>query len=327
MKPTSLYRRIAVRRAGFTLIEVMVALGLMLMLLAIIFVPLNQAFNFFRIGQARTALQQAARLTASNIEEDLRHAIHIYPNAVTPGITDAEPYRNSNNNNAPYIRNAGCSDTGNGQRVGNTSRIDILLPELAANGEPVNPVTPGYVIVTYYARRLDNSKPYDAVDNPIVMFRAQMPYREIVDTPFYASGNSGPLNVDTTNDRYKSGECTDRGSRWLMQSAEDEPNLELMSSRDTPNSVEASHTLVTPRGMGLPAPRATASGSNRSYQPNSSFLCEDANSDGKIDRVTINMALEQYESSNSGTAPKSGSGGHRIVVPLVVDLPNVPKGK
>ncbi len=124
----------------------MVALGLMLLLLAIIFVPLNQAFNFFRIGQARTALQQAARLTASNIEEDLRHAIHVYPNAELPGVTDRYPYKNPNPDpdakDAPYINNTSCDDTnGKNDRVSNTSRIDILLPELDADGNPVNPIT------------------------------------------------------------------------------------------------------------------------------------------------------------------------------------------
>ena len=41
------------RRAGFTLIEIMVALAITMILLAIILVPINLAINLMHIGRAR----------------------------------------------------------------------------------------------------------------------------------------------------------------------------------------------------------------------------------------------------------------------------------
>lgn len=334
------------RRSGFTLIEILVALALMTLLLTIIFVPLNQAFTFFGIGQSRTRLQQASRQTLSQIESDLKRAIYVYPNNVLPSVTNKEPFSGS----APYYETAaGAGTTGNAAaydvcaaaargsdgRVGNSSRIDMLLPDIDASGQVISPVVPGNYLVTYYARRLNVGQDYDAIVNPIVWFRAQMPFRRDDNGADYmAPDQTSAFNVRTGGSRYPascSGPTSDesRGSRWLVQDNRREPNLEpLCTDPPAPSTVPGTHTLALPRGMSLIAPGAGLD-TNPNYQPDASFVLEDVDRDGKIDQVTVNLALEQFDTAavgnTNGNKPKSTDrlGVQRVRDSIVVDLPNV----
>ncbi len=71
------------------------------------------------------------------------------------------------------------------------------------------------------------------------------------------------------------------------------------------------------------APRAgldnldPAEGTVRNYQPETTFLCEDTNSDGKIDRVTVTLVIGQYDQGAVENKPQP------VRLTQVVDLPNV----
>ena len=350
-RPVALRR--GVRRgscgAGFTLVEILVALAIMSLLLTIIFVPLNQAFNFLGIGQSKTKLQQASRQTLSQIELDLKRAIYVYPNDVLPSVTNNAPFNQTpTKGTAPYFEtqveagitgNAAAYDvcaaiarTGSSGRVGNVSRIDMLLPDIDNNGQVLSPVTPGNYLVSYYARRLRADQPYDNMTNPIVWFRAQMPFRKNDPSnpgDFLAPDLTTAFNVRTGSKRYPTS-CTpddSRGSRWLVQDSRKEANLEPLCA-DAPSTVPGTHTLALPRGMSLIAPGANLE-TNPNYQPDASFVVEDVNRDGKVDQVTINLSLEQYDTSTvgntNGNRPKSTDrlGVQRVRDSIVVNLPNV----
>ena len=64
-------------RAGFTLVEILVALGIMMLLLTVIFVPLRLGFDSFHVGNAKAQVQQAAKATTNQIEDEIRRAIYI----------------------------------------------------------------------------------------------------------------------------------------------------------------------------------------------------------------------------------------------------------
>jgi len=137
----------------------------------------------------------------------------VFPNEALPGVTDWAPpghqysdYQASgaNPDGHPYLRvNAagiGVCDTDAGTAtasyVDNLTRLDFLPPDYfyinpsnpTLSEERVQPVTDAAgrlrrapYVVSFYARRRDasNSAPSaDPYDNPIVLFRAQMPYRE-----------------------------------------------------------------------------------------------------------------------------------------------------
>lgn len=341
-------------RAGFTLVEIMVALTILLLMLAIIFVPLNLGTRFFSIGNSRSHLQQAAQLTLNQITNDLHQAIYVYPNDVLAGVTTNSPYTNnspiigapyyqSTSTTAPevfvYSGNTATPNSiicGGHTPVGNTSRLDFVLPykpndtptpNATPNSAPYTPTRPAPYLTTYYARRLNAGDTattpvaYDAVDNPIVLFRAQC--------PLFDGFHRGSINL--TSSRYPaSGSCSttdDRYSVWLAQSVYGEPNLEPMADDGYVDSTSGSpavvgtHLLITPRGMSLLAPHALDDKAEtpkpQSYVPETSFVCEDTNGDGKIDRVRINLALGEFD--------QSGAVANAQVVRLseTVDLPNI----
>jgi prepilin-type N-terminal cleavage/methylation domain-containing protein len=297
---------------GFTLLEVMITLALMMIMLAIVFVPLNSAFNIFGIGRSRNGLQVATRQTLVQLESDLQKAVYVFPNSTMPGITDKAPY----NGAPPYISGSTCGGT----RVSNTSRIDMLLPlrdnEIypiptpQAKGSVVNPVRPAYYLVTYYARRAnpDSNVPFDPITNPIQLFRAKMPYKNSDGTYFLVSGKK---NIEMSGARYSA--CDDDTSRWLMQddagANKNEPlNLEYDAAnnprgktRDADGTpvIAGSHDLVSPRDLAL----LPAQEDGTDLRPRgTNFVCEDANGDGKIDRVTVSLTLAQYDLSSVGSS-------------------------
>jgi type II secretory pathway pseudopilin PulG len=313
--------RIAQRRVGFTLVEMMVTLGIMMLLFGIIFVPLNQAFNFFQLGQTRTSMQQAARQSLEQISSDLRTAVRVFPNDLIPGITNQPPY----NNDAPYIlQGQACSVANNTttpevERPANLSRVDFIPAEVS-NGSVVTPVRAGKHLVTYYARRLNAAEGYEPIVNPVLLFRAQSPIRDENGT-FTADGTStGPHNVDTRNTRYTALECTPRGSLWLYQNSLGEPIGLATTAYQEPDSgtVAASDVRAIPLGVSLSVPNPATS-----LTPLTTFTLSDSNSDGKIDQVKINLSLESYNTSStsngSGEIPKPQA----VRMSTTVDLPNV----
>jgi prepilin-type N-terminal cleavage/methylation domain-containing protein len=313
------------RNKGFTLVEMMVTLVIMMMLFGIIFVPLNQAFNFFHLGQTRTNLQQAARQALEQISSDLRTAVRVFPNDITPGITTE----------APYIEGTACSDT----RRANLSRIDFIPARKDNEGSVILPVQPARYLVTYYGRRLtvdrsDRAEPaYDAITNPIILFRAQSAIYNGDESLVEAS--SGVANIDISSNRYSAGSCNDRSSSWLMQ-RNGEPNLEfpwgiasptatdiIATDSDTSQGdlVSGSHTRAIPLGVSLTAPRAGSA--TPDYTPLTTFVCIDSNNDGKLDQVKINLALEETvltgTTNNNGQQPEA----QRVRMSTTVDLPNI----
>jgi len=250
-------------RSAFTLVEILVALGVMMLLLVIVLVPVNLGLNLFHIGKARAEISQANQLVLNQLSRELRQAVYVYPNEAMPGVA-----------NAPS--------------VANTSRIDFILPALDNKGAVLTPTRASNYLVTYYARRLKQKDedgaevPYDVFSNPIVLWRAQYP------APIIRTQTDGePTNLDNAS----------------------------TSNTDT----LASHTQVTPRDMALIVSDATTS-----FQPSSSFICDDANGDGKIDRVTISLLLAKYDSV--GAAGVDGDGtirSQQIRQTRTVELPNI----
>lgn len=314
--------RASTRSRGFTLLEVLVTLALMAIMLAIVFVPLNSAFNIFQIGNSRNDLQLATRQTTSQLESDLRKAVYVFPNSVLPGVTDKAPY----NGEPPYFATTACT----GARVSNTSRIDMLLPlhddEIfptptpAANGSVVSPLRPAYYVVTYYARLDNPSNPYDALSNPLYLFRAKMPYKNSDGTPF--------TNIDVSSGRYDTSTCsastTNSNSLWLTQDAQRRLNLQDFSanvdaSATTPE-ITGSHTLASPRDLNLPPMNEDG---NDLRPRGTSFISEDTNGDGKIDRVTINLTLVKYDTASVGGSAEGKPTYQQNAVTDVVNLVNV----
>jgi len=336
-------------RQGFTLVEVLVALFVFSLLMVIILVPLNMGFTMMHLGKAQSDVQSATQEVVDQMRNDLTHAVYVFPNAQISPVTDKAPYlyydsSGDTKHYGPYVKlgipeitptTAPASVCGvastDASGVSNLSRLDMLLPR--TNGVSIlTPLQPSYYIVSYYARRRvvvdtnGNSVPYHPIDNPIVLFRAQIPYYQSDGAGYLMRGSS--FNADITNNRYGIS-CSDQGSWWLAESTNGEPNLEYLTespSGYTGNdfTLYGSHVSMLPTDIGMVTGfdyRGYDSNNQpitkSFYPPKSTFICADTNSDGVIDEVRLNVLLQ------NATPGSSGSNGPQINLPQVVDLPNV----
>ena len=302
------------RRSAFTLVEILVALSIFLVMLTIIFVPLNLGLNLFSIGKTRADVLQAAQGTLDRMEGELRKALVVFPNAAMPGVTytvdsmgnkiPKAPYGPTtaiNPEGHPYLRvyDSGygvcdANDPTKAEYVDNTHRLDFLLPDTfdvytkEEQVQAVMPLRPAPYLVSYYYRRQNTSVSADAFDNPITLYRAQMPYRQhdpnviIYDAnysngrnvnllPFPQNGDSSryPDPADTTACGANKSK-TNQGSFWLKQlyvpadpmiGPLNESNLEpLTKSKDILGAAPAptplpeitrSHDTMLPKGVAL----------------------------------------------------------------------------
>lgn len=364
---------VAPRRAGFTLIEILVALAIFSIMMVIIFEPLNLGLKFFHISKTRADLLASAQTTIDAMERDLRKATFVFPNEALPGVTydspsgapvPRAPYGAGgfNNEGHPYVSvassNAGVcdTDTANAKYVDNPSRLDFLLPDNfdTASGtellQPISPLRPAPYLVSFYTRRQNATVAAEPFENPIVLFRAQMPYREHNGTPVFDSTNINVNLASTQNSRYPNptgcdgttpaGKAINRGSYWLNQLYDpanpllqtNEPNLEQLCFDSTGAggfaSVPGAHIRMLPSGASLlarkaydPLPDGTAN-PNPDYTPDTTFHCTDTDGDHKIDQVTITLSLSAYD--EIGADRRSGElRPQNESLTQTVSLPNV----
>lgn len=353
------------KRRAFTILEMLVALAVFMVLLAAVFVPIKLAGDLSGVGIARANTQQAAVDGIRIIRNDITKAIAILPNDRTNGITDTYPYLDSQANNGnkgyPYRRDAAgytkpatAAGTGtsnlNACRVAdpttmgapNTARLDLILPASNVDGTVDPNVRSGNVLVSYYARRRDMTKAFDPIENPVVLYRAQIPFQYVPNSttavqPFPAWGLGTP-NADLSNQRFTVSNphpCIPRNLQWLTMNQYGEFDLTALAlppagSGGTASGADpltfGSHQLVLPRDTSLLTPNAAPDTGDKpnatmSLVPDSTFVCSDTNKDGKLDTVVIQLSVGQYDenSVNRRTAPTpvSGVGPRSVLVPQV----------
>lgn len=329
-------------RRAFTLVEMMVAIAIFSLLLTVVLVPLRAGLDSLHVGKARSETQNAGQTSLDQIERDLRRAVFVFPNAPLDGITSKAPF--SANDGQPYTKSTDATDLATPQKGvcdkpgsavawSDTARLDMIIAKRDAGGNIVTPPRAGDEIVSYYARRENLNAPFDAVENPLVLFRAQFPYRGTMQTPVTPTGAP---NADTSNARFPAS-CTaapvqNRGALWVEHNALGESNLEPLCTDTTDPNISGSHTLATPRGVGLVASQAFRANATPAFdpkteaplQPDSSFELSDTNGDGKIDRVAVALALETFDVNQGARVNANNQPVGQIVRGRrVVELPNV----
>ena len=307
------------------------------------------------LGKGQADVQGATQEVIDQMRSDLTHAIYVFPNAQVPPVTTTIPYYSSETASSygPYLQmnlvdtvtsaspqsgaTSGICGASNGG-VSNLSRLDMILAKTDGNSL-LTPVQPSYYIVSYYSRRRDVTKPYQPIDNPIVLYRAQIPYYSpdpanpgYLTTTGTVDSTDNNVNADTSNNRYGS-YCNNQGSWWLAQSEWGEPNLEPLTMVHG-NGIEASaftiygsHASMLPTDMGMMTDadyrgwdaNTSPPGFVTHYiPPKSTFVCVDSNGDGVIDQVRLSVLLQ-----NTTQMSSTSVNGTQINLPQVVDLPNV----
>ena len=358
-------RRFRQTRRAFTVLEVMVALGILAILLVIIILPLRVAFDSLNKSSSQSLTQSSLDSTIAQFDKDLRQAVYVFPNARVPGVTEKAPF----NDQLPYyistdktdVKEPGKGAAGNPVGVAcgtsttwsDTSRIDMIQVRRDANGNVLTPVAPSYNIVTYYARRQQLDKDYDPVDNPVVMYRAEYPAFGLT-TPSGApealrvTSTAGALNAQINLSR--PADCsntavTNRSALWLSHNFLGEADLlpltqikqtDVDAKFDISNQTSSySHSLAIPRGLALQtsngfraipgyAPVAPdTKDAAESLVPDTTFICADANGDGKIDRVTISLGLASFSVGAQGQLKNNQPVGTVLRSTRTINLPNI----
>jgi prepilin-type N-terminal cleavage/methylation domain-containing protein len=344
-------------RGGFTLIEILVALAVFSVLLVIIMVPLSQGVSMTQIGSARAETQQAAQTLMTRITSELRRATYVFPNEAMVGITDKAPY--TNNRFAltdalghPYLRTSSgaggfCDADAATRAFSNTGRLDILVPAAASSANLAD--RQALSVVSFYTARTDVTKSWEQGDsymadlNPIVMYRAHIPFRRQNGAQFLDGTLPNALVDEERFPSPTSTACTNnaayinRGTRWLMHNGAGEPELARPDAADRPNPAgptkedltagtgtePVSNSRLSPLGIGMYAPEAdkapdtaNLAANQKMFTPSTSFICEDTNGNGVIDRVTVTLVMGKYDGGGAENRAQS------VRLVQTVDLPN-----
>lgn len=148
-------------QAGFTLIEVLVVLAILVILFALLFAPMIVSLDMVTVGQSRVTMQNAVRTAMEEMRREISNAMYIYP---AGGL---------------MLKGAdGVLGTGDDTRIPNLSEIVFVVPERTIGGDVAQPTAPrtdatGRIVATRLRiALLDETQPYSE-GNPFVLVREE----------------------------------------------------------------------------------------------------------------------------------------------------------
>jgi len=222
-------RQLTVHRragAGFTLVELLVVMVILMILLGLIFVPMYQAFNATKRVETVTMLQSTMSHAMSQMVNDLEEAMFVYaappvtayatadmPDAVyMPFIDIGKPATEDESVIAFYDSGGGANASrGNADRLAYPTRpSDKVIRYFVAPlpGHPAAPVSymwgedpalvPGAVGRQGYLNPFDNPYADNAQVNLSTLYRAEFTIGEVQ----AAGGFSGPVTLADLQDPY-----------------------------------------------------------------------------------------------------------------------------
>ncbi len=174
-------------RRGFTLVEVLVVLAILVLLFALLFAPMIVGLDMVTDGRVRTNMQDALRGAMEQVRRDLSDAVHVYP--------------------MPTMRLAGEDGTlGNAddEPVTDFSQIVILKAARDENSQLITPIRPSVdsdgdmEAVRYVVKLVDPEETWSS-DNPFALYRQQGYYRWDAATEQYEFGGKGGAAFEAEN--------------------------------------------------------------------------------------------------------------------------------
>ncbi|MFQ6096328.1 MAG: PilW family protein [Armatimonadota bacterium] len=172
-------RRVEAEKAGFTLIEVLVVLAILVILFGLLIVPMMSGLDMASSGRRAIRLQETQRFAMEQMRRDLADAMYIYP---TLRVRTAGPN--------------GVLGDADDQAVADTSQIVFVPPardpatgqvyeplrfEIVPNRVPAQPLNVRYAVAPA-VDDLDGDPsngyqgPHYSEDNPFVLYRMQGAY-------------------------------------------------------------------------------------------------------------------------------------------------------
>ncbi|MFO8081391.1 MAG: prepilin-type N-terminal cleavage/methylation domain-containing protein [Armatimonadota bacterium] len=150
-------------RSGFTLVEVLVVLAILVILFAMLFAPMIASLDMVTVGQAKVTMQTSARNVLGEMRREISNAMYIYP---VPGAQylGADDIAGTNYASDPEVF------------YPNYSQVAFVSPE-TEGGSIVEPLAPrmrdGQILVTVLSvELLDPNEDYSR-SNPFVLVRKE----------------------------------------------------------------------------------------------------------------------------------------------------------
>ena len=149
---------------GFTLVEVLVVLAILVILFGLLFAPMIASLDMVTLGQSRVRMQDAVRTAMEQMRREIGNAMYIYP---TP--TSTLPGADS------------LLGTADDTSIPNYSEIVFVAPGRDSSGHVIDPPAPrtdssGNIIATCFrAALVDDTQPYseDNPGNPFILVREE----------------------------------------------------------------------------------------------------------------------------------------------------------
>jgi prepilin-type N-terminal cleavage/methylation domain-containing protein len=160
------------RRSGFTLIEVLVVLSILVILFSLLFAPIIASLDMVTLGHSRVQMQDAARTAMEQMRREISNAMYVFP--------------------TPIIRLPGADgtlNTGDDRRIPDYSEIVFVAPA-RDGGRVVDPPAPrtdgagNILAVRFRASLLDEAQAYSD-SNPFVLVREEGNYTWNATTGMY----------------------------------------------------------------------------------------------------------------------------------------------
>jgi prepilin-type N-terminal cleavage/methylation domain-containing protein len=166
-------------RRGFTLVEILVVLAILIILFGMLFAPMMAGLDMATSGRAQANMQDTARMVAEQMRRELADAMYVYP---LPTIMTGADSAVTDYSQILFVPPASDPDSG-----------EVLSPRQPR----FDPVSGETIVTRYFVKPpdLSNDREYDET-NPFVLVRQEGLYRYNSTSGQYEFGSIDPDSSD-----------------------------------------------------------------------------------------------------------------------------------